>query len=95
VLECLHYPLNLPISAQITGINSKMLLDQAFDAVRSFHPMDEGAVAALISKSEMAAMNGKFELFKTTSHFDTTARHPDWLGSDSEAVQSLAPQLPG
>ncbi len=94
-VECLHYSLNLPISVQITGINSKMLLDQAFDAVRSFRPMDEGAVAALIAKSENAAMNGEFELFKTTSHFDTTARHPDWLGSDSEAVQTLAPQLPG
>jgi uncharacterized protein len=94
-IECLHYSLNLPISVQITGINSKMLLDQAFEAVRSFHPMDEGAVAALIAKCESAAMNGEFELFKTTSHFDTTARHPDWLGSDSEAVQSLAPQLPG
>ena len=94
-VECLHYSLNLPISVQITGINSKMLLDQAFDAVRSFQPMDEAAVAALIAKSEPAALNGEYELFKTTSHFDTTARHPDWLGSDSEAVQSLAPQLPG
>ncbi len=94
-VECLHYSLNLPVSVQITGINTKMLLDQAFDAVRSFRPMDERAVAALIAKSEQAAMNGEFELFKTTSHFDTTARHPDWLGSDSEAVQSLAPQLPG
>jgi uncharacterized protein len=94
-VDCLHYSLNLPISVQITGINTKMLLDQAFDAVRSFRPMEEGAVAALIAKSENAAMNGEFELFKTTSHFDTTARHPDWLGSDSEAVQILAPQLPG
>ncbi|MGD0736846.1 MAG: aldo/keto reductase [Terracidiphilus sp.] len=94
-VECLHYSLNLPISVQITGINTKELLDQAFDAVRSFRPMDEGAVAALIAKSENASMNGEFELFKTTSHFDTTARHPDWLGADSEAVQSLAPQLPG
>jgi uncharacterized protein len=94
-VDCLHYSLNLPISVQITGINSKMLLDQAFDAVRSFHPMDEAAVMALIAKSEPAAISGEYELFKTTSHFDTTARHPDWLGSDSEAVQSLAPQLPG
>jgi uncharacterized protein len=95
LVECLHYSLNLPISVQITGINSKMLLDQAFEAVRTFKPMDEAAVATLIAKSEQAAMNGEYELFKTTSHFDTTARHPDWLGSDSEAVQMLAPQLPG
>jgi uncharacterized protein len=94
-MDCLHYALNLPISVLITGIDSKMLLDQAFAAVKSFQPMDEAAVAALIGKTEQVAMNGKYELFKTTSHFDTTARHPDWLGSDSPEVQKLSPQLPG
>lgn len=94
-MDCLHYSLNLPISVLITGINSKMLLDQAFAAVKSFQPLDEAGVTTLIAKSEETAMRGKFELFKTTSHFDTTARHPDWLGSDSQEVQKLAPQLPG
>ena len=94
-MDCLHYSLNLPISVLITGIDSKMLLDQAFAAVKSFQPMDETAVAALIGKTEQVAMNGKYELFKTTSHFDTTARHPDWLGSDTPEVQKLSPQLPG
>src|SRR5579859_3503401 len=50
-MDCLHYSLNLPISVLITGMNSKMLLDQAFAAVKSFQPMDEVAVAALISKT--------------------------------------------
>ena len=94
-VECLHYSLNLPISVLITGIDSKMVLDQAFDAVKSFKPMDEAEVAALTAKTEEVAANGKYELFKTTSHFDTTARHPDWLGADSPAVQNLAPELPG
>jgi predicted aldo/keto reductase-like oxidoreductase len=94
-IDCLRYSLNVPISVLITGINSKMLLDQAFTAVKSFKPMDEGAVATLIAKTEESAMHGKYELFKTTSHFDTTARHPDWLGADSPEVQKLAPQLPG
>jgi uncharacterized protein len=94
-MDCLRYSLNLPISVLITGIDSKMLLDQAFSAVKSFQPMDEAAVTALIAKSEETAMRGKYELFKTTSHFDTTARHPDWLGADSNEVQKLAPQLPG
>jgi predicted aldo/keto reductase-like oxidoreductase len=94
-IDCLHYSLNVPISVLITGINSQMLLDQAFAAVKSFTPMNEAEVLRLISKSETAAMHGKYELFKTTAHFDTTARHADWLGSDSEAVQKLAPQLPG
>jgi len=87
--------LNVPVSVLITGINSKKLLDQAFTAVKSFQPMDEAAVAGLIAKTEKLAANGKYELFKTTAHFDTTARHPDWLGSDSKAVQQLAPKLPG
>jgi uncharacterized protein len=94
-MDCLHYSLNLPISVLITGVDSKMLLDQAFAAVKSFQPMDESGVAALIGKTEQLAMNGKYELFKTTAHFDTTARHPDWLGSDSTEVQKLAPQIPG
>lgn len=94
-IDCLHYSLNLPISVLITGINTTELLKQAFAAVKSFQPMDEAGVAALISKTQDAALNGRYELFKTTAHFDTTARHPDWLGSDSPAVQQLAPQLPG
>ena len=51
-MDCLHYSLNVPVSVLITGINSKMLLDQAFAAVKSFLPMDETAVATLISKTE-------------------------------------------
>ncbi len=94
-MDCLHYALNVPVSVLITGIESKEILDQAFAAVKSFQPMNEAQVAQLISKTQEVAMNGKYELFKTTSHFDTTARHPDWLGSDSMAVQKLAPQLPG
>ncbi|WP_254062256.1 aldo/keto reductase [Acidobacterium sp. S8] len=94
-MDCLHYSLNLPLSVLITGINNQQLLDQAFASVKSFKLMDESAVAELVSKTQEAALSGKYELFKTTAHFDTTARHPDWLGSDSPAVQKLAPQLPG
>ena len=93
-MECLRYSLNVPVSVQITGINNQMLMDQAFAAVKAFKPMNETEVAQLISKTEEVARNGKYELFKTTAHFDTTARHPDWLGSDSMAVQKLAPQTP-
>jgi uncharacterized protein len=94
-MDCLRYSLNIPVSVLITGINTTDLLNQAFTAVKSFQPMDEAAVSSLISKTQEASLNGKYELFKTTSHFDSTARHADWLGSDSPAVQKLAPQLPG
>lgn len=94
-IECLHYALNLPTSVVITGIDKPEVLDQAFQAAKTFRPMDEQQLAALLAKTEPVAKNGKFELFKTTSHFDTTARHPDWLGADTPEVQELAPQLPG
>lgn len=94
-IDCLHYSLNVPVAVQINGITSQMLLDQAFRAVKTFRPMDEAEVAALIAKTKEDAQNGAYELFKTSSHFDTTARHPDWLGPDSDPVQKLAPQIPG
>jgi predicted aldo/keto reductase-like oxidoreductase len=94
-IECLHYALNLPTSVVIAGIDKKPVLDQAFDAVKTFQMMGTDQLDALLSKTQQAALSGKYELFKTTSHFDTTARHPDWLGSDAPAVQKLAPQLPG
>ena len=78
--DCLRYCLNIPISVQITDINSQMLLDQAFTVVKEFRPIDEHEVAALLSKTEQAAMTGEFEPFKTTTNYDATARRTDWRG---------------
>jgi hypothetical protein len=91
----LHDALSLPTSVVICGIDSQQVLDQDVEAVKSFRPLDRQQVAALLAKTKDAATAGKFELFKTRSHFDTTARHPDWLGGDTPAVQSLAPQSAG
>jgi aryl-alcohol dehydrogenase-like predicted oxidoreductase len=79
-VECLHYALNLPTSTVITGIDRMEILDQAIDAVRTFRPMDEAAVQALLAKTATAAAAGRFELFKTSDRFDGTAKHPEWLG---------------
>ena len=38
-------------------------------------------------------LDGKYEFFKTSSHFDSTAKHADWLGEDSDLVQELAPPV--
>lgn len=79
-IECLHYALNLPTSVVINGMDSMARLDQALQAVRSFKPMTKEEVAALLAKTEQAAAAGKFEGFKTTTGFDGTAQHPEWLG---------------
>lgn len=90
-IECLHYALNLPTSVVITGIDSMEILDQAFEAVRTFRPMTTNEVELLLKKTVSAAANGEFEPFKTTSIFDGTAENPEWLGEEPERFQQLMP----
>ncbi|MDP9087974.1 MAG: aldo/keto reductase [Pseudomonadota bacterium] len=94
-IECLHYAMNLPTSVVITGIDSAKILDQAFEAIKTFKPMSAAEVAALVQKTKQYAAGGKYEFFKTSSHFDSTAKHADWLGEDSRLVQELAPPTGG
>jgi aryl-alcohol dehydrogenase-like predicted oxidoreductase len=90
-IECLHYALNLPTSVVITGIDSMDILAQAFEAVRTFHPLTNQAHEALLAKTAGAASTGRFEPFKTTSIFDGTAQNPQWLGEEPPYVQQLMP----
>jgi Predicted oxidoreductases (related to aryl-alcohol dehydrogenases) len=79
-IEGLHYCMNLPIAVQIAGIDSQQVLDQAFEAVKSFKPMTESQVAQLLEKTREAAQAGQFELYKISPHFDGTIANPKWLG---------------
>jgi hypothetical protein len=65
------------------------VLDQAFEAVRTFHPLSAEEIRALLAKTLTAAAKGEFEPFKTTSMFDGTAQNPDWLGEESPKVKAL------
>jgi aryl-alcohol dehydrogenase-like predicted oxidoreductase len=78
-IECLHYALNLPTSVVINGCDSMERLDQAFEAVRTFKPLSEPQLQAIVAKTRDAAMTGNFEPFKTTDQFDGTAQHPEWM----------------
>ena len=79
-IECLHYALNLPTSTVITGIESDKILEQALEAVRTFKPLGQADVEALLARTEDAAETGEFELFKNTTRFDGTVQNPQWLG---------------
>ena len=79
-IECLHYAMNLPTSTVITGIEKMPILDQAFEAAKTFQPMSEEQVNALLDRTRQAAATGQYELFKTSSEFDSTAQNPQWLG---------------
>ncbi len=90
--ECLHYALNLPTSVVITGIDSMPILDQAFEAVNTFHPLTDHELHALLARTSGPAANGLFEPFKTTSIFDGTAQNPAWLGEEPQQVQQFMPE---
>jgi predicted aldo/keto reductase-like oxidoreductase len=79
-IEALHYGLTQPVSVVITGIDSLPILGQALQAARTFKPLSEAQVNSLLARTQQAAITGKFELFKTSPHFDGTAANPKWLG---------------
>ena len=90
-IECLHYALSLPTSVVITGIDSMEILEQAFEAVRTFHPLGKEELDALLAKTADAALTGQYEPFKTTSLFDGTAANPEWLGEEPKEFRALMP----
>jgi aryl-alcohol dehydrogenase-like predicted oxidoreductase len=91
-VECLHYALNLPTSVVITGVDSMEILDQACEAVRTFRPMSDEEVRSLLARTAAAAADGGYEPFKTSSIFDGTAQHPEWLGDEPQRVRQLKPR---
>jgi aryl-alcohol dehydrogenase-like predicted oxidoreductase len=90
-IECLHYAMSQPVSVVITGIDSPKILDQAFEAVRTFQDIKKKDVDAILAKTKEAAQRGKWEPFKTSSIFDGTANNPDWIGEEPKRLQNLMP----
>jgi aryl-alcohol dehydrogenase-like predicted oxidoreductase len=84
-IECLHFALSQPASVVITGCDSMKILDQAFEAARTFKPLSKDQTEQLLSKTKQAAADGKFELFKISNYFDSTAQHPEWLGESMKS----------
>ena len=88
-IECLHYAMNLPTSVVITGCEGMENLEQALTAARTFQPMTDEEVKGLLAKTAQSAARGEYELFKTTSIYDGTASHPEWLGEEPPNVQRV------
>ena len=55
--------------------------------------MDKAATAELLTRSRPYALEGKYELFKTSATFDGTAKNAKWLGDDVAGVEKLAPVM--
>lgn len=78
--ECLQYALSQPVSVVIHGMDKVEYLEHALSVVRNFKPLTGQQIAALGQKAKQAASAGQYELYKTTDHFDSTAKNPAWLG---------------
>jgi predicted aldo/keto reductase-like oxidoreductase len=79
-VECLRYALNLPTSVVITGCDKLEILDQAIDTAKNFKPLGKQELSDLLAKVAPMAGEGKYELFKTKTRFDGTAKNPQWMG---------------
>jgi diketogulonate reductase-like aldo/keto reductase len=79
-IEMLQYPLSLPISLQVTGIDSMEILQQALEAVRGFEPFTPEKRAELLGRTAAKAADGATERYKVSHHFDGTIQNPEWLG---------------
>lgn len=79
-VDCLHYAMSLPTSVVITGCDSMERVQQALTAAKTFKPLSETQIVALLAKTEQAARHGEYEGYKTTTNFDGTTHNPQWLG---------------
>jgi aryl-alcohol dehydrogenase-like predicted oxidoreductase len=68
--EALRYVLSLPIASLISGIDSRDVLRQNLDIVRRFVPMTVAEMQGLRTRVARYAMDGRFELFKSTNRYD-------------------------
>jgi aryl-alcohol dehydrogenase-like predicted oxidoreductase len=88
-IECLQYAMNLPVATVITGIDTREIFEQAFEAVRTFRPMSEAEVGALLARTAELGRTGMYELFKTTSIYDGTGANPHWMGEEPKRLRDL------
>ncbi|HYX41970.1 MAG TPA: aldo/keto reductase [Pyrinomonadaceae bacterium] len=68
--EALRYAMSLPVAATVSGIDSLKVLRQNLRIARGFEPMSEAEMQALRARCAEAAADGRFELYKTSKHFD-------------------------
>ena len=66
-------------------------IDNGINFMDNCWDYNEGASEIRMGKAlkAAAASRGEYELFKTTSVYDGTAKHPEWLGDEPPEVQRV------
>jgi aryl-alcohol dehydrogenase-like predicted oxidoreductase len=70
VEAALRYAMSLPVATTVSGIDSLRVLRQNLRIATRFKPMSETEMAAHRKRLAPAAVDGRFELYKTTAVFD-------------------------
>ena len=70
VEEALRYVLSLPVASVVSGIDSQQVLRQNLEVVRRFRPMTAAEMQTLRARVARYAMDGQFELFKSSNRYD-------------------------
>jgi predicted aldo/keto reductase-like oxidoreductase len=68
--EAYRYALSQPVASQVVGITSMEHLKQNVALARTFSPMTAAEQTALLAKVRDVALDGRFELFKSSQMFD-------------------------
>ena len=68
--EALRYAMSLPVAVTVSGIPSLAILQQNLEVARGFTPMPAAEMQALRARVASVAMNGRFELYKTSKKYD-------------------------
>jgi len=69
-VEAYRYALSQPVSSQVVGIASMEHLLQNVALARTFSPMTAAEQTALLARVRDVALDGRFELFKSSQTFD-------------------------
>jgi predicted aldo/keto reductase-like oxidoreductase len=75
VTDALRYAMSLPVCTTVSGIDSMKVLQQNLRIARTFSPMSEREKRAYERRLEDSALDGRFELYKTTAEHDGDAGH--------------------
>jgi aryl-alcohol dehydrogenase-like predicted oxidoreductase len=81
----LRYAMSLPVATTISGIDSERVLRQNIRVASGFQPFSAREMAAIRHRVRELAMDGRFELYKTTAtHEGTVGRAQHGYPSDQE-----------
>jgi len=65
--ECLRFAMGMPVATVVSGISTMEHLEQNVGIAKTFEPMTEAEIAALLEKTYDEAQDGKHEWYKDKS----------------------------